>query len=63
MSRIGRLAIPVPQGVTATVDGQKVSVKGPKGELSFVVVDEIVVALDNSEIERIMAGFIGKYEK
>jgi large subunit ribosomal protein L6 len=50
MSRIGRLAIPVPKGVTATVDGQKVSVKGPKGELSVVVVDEVSVALNNSEI-------------
>jgi len=50
MSRIGRLAIPVPQGVTATVDGQKVSVKGPKGELSLVAVDEVSVALNESEI-------------
>jgi len=50
MSRIGRLAIPVPQGVTATVDGQKVSVKGPKGELSLVAVDEVSVALSESEI-------------
>jgi len=30
MSRIGKSAIPVPSGVTATIDGQKVSVKGPK---------------------------------
>ena len=29
MSRIGRMPIPVPQGVTATVDGSTVSVKGP----------------------------------
>jgi large subunit ribosomal protein L6 len=50
MSRIGRLAIPVPNGVTATVDGQKVSVKGPKGELSFVVADNISVALEDSKI-------------
>jgi large subunit ribosomal protein L6 len=50
MSRIGRLAIPVPQGVTATVDGQTVSVKGPKGELSFVAGDEVAVALNDSEI-------------
>ena len=50
MSRIGRLAIPVPNGVTATVDGQKVSVKGPKGELSFVAGDDVSVALEDSEI-------------
>jgi large subunit ribosomal protein L6 len=36
--------------VTATVDGQKVSVKGPKGELSFVAGDEVSVALSDSEI-------------
>lgn len=50
MSRIGRLAIPVPSGVTATVDGQKVSVKGPKGELSFVLVDDVTIALNDNEI-------------
>lgn len=50
MSRIGRLAIPVPSGVTAKVDGQKVSVKGPKGELSFVLVDDVTVALNDNEI-------------
>jgi len=50
MSRIGKSAIPVPSGVTATIDGQKVSVKGPKGELSFVLGDEVTAALDESEI-------------
>jgi large subunit ribosomal protein L6 len=50
MSRIGRLAIPVPKGVTANVDGQKVSVKGPKGELSFVAGEEVSVALNDGEI-------------
>ena len=43
MSRIGKLAVPIPKGVTATVDGQTVSVKGPKGQLSFTVPDRIVV--------------------
>jgi len=50
MSRIGRLAIPVPTGVTATIDGQKVAVKGPKGELSFVAGDDVSVALADGEI-------------
>lgn len=50
MSRIGRLAIPVPSGVTANVDGQKVSVKGPKGELSFVAGEEVSVAFNDGEI-------------
>jgi large subunit ribosomal protein L6 len=44
MSRIGKKAVPIPAGVTLTLDGQKVTVKGPKGELSWTVVDEIEVA-------------------
>ena len=50
MSRIGRLAIPVPTGVTATIDGQKVAIKGPKGELSFVAGEEVSVTLADGEI-------------
>ncbi len=37
MSRIGKLPIPLPAGVTVAIDGQNVSVKGPKGELSLTV--------------------------
>ena len=37
MSRIGKKPVSVPQGVTATVVGQTVTAKGPKGELKFVV--------------------------
>jgi large subunit ribosomal protein L6 len=37
MSRIGKLPIPVPAGVTVGIDGQRVSVKGPKGELSLAL--------------------------
>jgi large subunit ribosomal protein L6 len=44
MSRIGKKAVSIPAGVTVTLDGQKVAVKGPKGELSWTVVDEIEVA-------------------
>lgn len=43
MSRIGKLAVPIPKGVTAKVDGQTVTVKGPKGELSFTCPDLISV--------------------
>lgn len=43
MSRIGKLAVPIPKGVTAKVEGQTVTVKGPKGELSFTVPDRVVV--------------------
>ena len=41
MSRIGKKTITVPAGVTLTLDGQTVTVKGPKGELSWTIVDEI----------------------
>jgi large subunit ribosomal protein L6 len=50
MSRIGKKPVAVPQGVTASVDGQTVTAKGPKGELKFVVNDEVLVKLDNGEI-------------
>jgi large subunit ribosomal protein L6 len=40
----------VPEGVTASVDGQTVVAKGPKGELKFVVNDEVLVKMDNGEI-------------
>jgi large subunit ribosomal protein L6 len=50
MSRIGKKPVKVPAGVTASVDGQTVTAKGPKGELKFVVNDEVLVKLDNGEI-------------
>ena len=37
MSRIGKKPVQIPEGVTATVEGQTVTAKGPKGELNFVV--------------------------
>jgi large subunit ribosomal protein L6 len=43
MSRIGKLPIPVPAGVEVTLDGQDVSVKGPKGTLSMTVAEPIRV--------------------
>ncbi|WP_298097857.1 50S ribosomal protein L6 [Brevundimonas sp.] len=43
MSRIGKRTIEVPKGVTVTLDGQTVSVKGPKGQRSWTVADEIEV--------------------
>jgi large subunit ribosomal protein L6 len=44
MSRIGRLPVPVPSGVDVTIDGQLVTVKGPKGTLSHTVAEPIAVA-------------------
>jgi large subunit ribosomal protein L6 len=42
--------VAVPKGVTASVSGQKVSMKGPKGELSFVASDDIAVSMDNGAV-------------
>ena len=50
MSRIGKKPVPVPQGVTATVEGQVVTAKGPKGELKFVVNDDVLVKLEDGAI-------------
>ena len=43
MSRIGRLPVTVPSGVDVTIDGQAVTVKGPKGSLSLTVPEPISV--------------------
>ncbi|RWA76796.1 50S ribosomal protein L6 [Mesorhizobium sp. M1C.F.Ca.ET.193.01.1.1] len=50
MSRIGKKPVSLPQGVTATVNGQTVTAKGPKGELKFVVNDEVLVKMEGAEI-------------
>lgn len=50
MSRIGKKPVPVPAGVTATVDGQMVTAKGPKGELKFVVNDEVLVKMEDNAV-------------
>jgi large subunit ribosomal protein L6 len=50
MSRIGKKPVQVPAGVTATVEGQKVTAKGPKGELFFVANDEVVLSQEDNVI-------------
>jgi large subunit ribosomal protein L6 len=51
MSRIGKKAVPVPAGVQAQVSGQMVKVKGPKGELSLRVVDELTVEMAKDGVQ------------
>ena len=51
MSRIGKRPIAIPSGVTVTVTGQTVAVKGPKGELSWTVAEEVVVKQEGSELQ------------
>ena len=50
MSRVGKKPVAVPSGVTATVTGQTVRMKGAKGELSFLVPDEVTVAMENGAV-------------
>ncbi len=50
MSRIGKKAIAIPTGVTLTLDGQHVTVKGPKGQLAWTVSEEIELKLDAAEL-------------
>jgi large subunit ribosomal protein L6 len=50
MSRIGKKPVTLPKGVTASVDGQTVKVKGPKGELSVTLVREVSAKVDDHGI-------------
>lgn len=51
MSRIGKKSVIVPEGVTANVDGQTVTAKGPKGELQVVLDAEVTVAMTDEGIK------------
>jgi large subunit ribosomal protein L6 len=50
MSRIGRKPVPVPNGVTVTVNGPAITVKGPKGELSRKLHPDMQVKLENGNV-------------
>jgi large subunit ribosomal protein L6 len=50
MSRIGKMPIAIPQGVEININGQHVSVKGPKGELNLEISEPIKVAIEENEI-------------
>ena len=51
MSRIGKAPIAIPSGVQVTLDGQTVTVKGPKGQLAWTVAEEIEVTQDGGELK------------
>ena len=51
MSRVGKRPVPIPSGVTATVEGQTVKMKGPKGQLQFVVHDDVEVKFENGQVK------------
>jgi large subunit ribosomal protein L6 len=50
MSRIGRLPIDIPGGVTVSIDGQVVTTKGPKGELVLTVKAPIVAVIEENQV-------------
>src|SRR5512138_1033954 len=50
MSRIGKLPVTVPSGVTVTLDGNRITVKGPKGELTRVIPAEMKLAQENGAV-------------
>lgn len=50
MSRIGNLPVAIPQGVEVKVDGNTVSAKGPKGELSQVIDPDLTVKVEDGQI-------------
>ena len=51
MSRIGKLPIGIPKGVTVSVDDHTVKVKGPKGELTRRIAADIAVAVEDDTIK------------
>jgi large subunit ribosomal protein L6 len=51
MSRIGKKPIDLPSGVTASLDGRTITAKGPKGELKFVVNEEVLVKMEDGAIQ------------
>ncbi len=50
MSRIGKKPVPLPKGVTASVSGQSVEVKGPKGTRTFKATDDVTIALEDNSV-------------
>ncbi|EEW23957.1 50S ribosomal protein L6 [Rhodobacter ferrooxidans] len=51
MSRIGKKPVPLPQGVSASISGQSVEVKGPKGTRSFHATDDVTLTLEDGSVK------------
>lgn len=51
MSRVGNKILSIPEGVTVTVDGTSVSVKGPKGELSTEINKDLTVEISDNKLK------------
>jgi large subunit ribosomal protein L6 len=50
MSRIGKKPVDLPSGVQATISGQKIEVKGPKGTRSFTATDDVTLAVEDNAV-------------
>ena len=50
MSRIGKKPVELPSGVTASVSGQTVEVKGPKGTRSFTATDDVTITIEDNTV-------------
>ncbi|MCY4007701.1 MAG: 50S ribosomal protein L6 [Rhodobacteraceae bacterium] len=50
MSRVGRNPIELPQGVSASLKGQQIDIKGPKGTLGFLLSSEVTVSVDDKSM-------------
>ncbi len=50
MSRIGKKPVPLTKGVSASVSGQTIEVKGPKGARSFTATDDVTIAIDGETV-------------
>jgi large subunit ribosomal protein L6 len=50
MSRIGKKPVELPKGVSATLSGQTVEVKGPKGTRSFTATDDVTISIDGNTV-------------
>ena len=51
MSRIGKKPVELPKGVTASVSGQTIEIKGPKGTRSFTATDDVTLALEDGSVK------------
>ena len=51
MSRIGKKPVELPRGVTASVSGQTIEMKGPKGTRSFTATDDVTLSVEDTVVK------------
>lgn len=61
MSRIGKRPVKIPQGVTVTLDGNAISVKGPKGQLSRTLPAEMTVKVEDGQVSVTRPSDVGRH--